>query len=183
MGISSKIFLLLFSINAQAAVFECMDLANSLALKKYVSAINKDAEACVNLHYQKNKKPLQSECDSRALCTEELLQKHVTYLKEKVKVCAGLKKKYSQTDILTLPAEALVFEGKKPQSVDDVFQLSTSVDVERQELIYLKSLLPRYMTDEIDLARFCANYVTFSARYSSKKKILVESLNRELKRK
>lgn len=176
------LFPIIFTGAAQGAVFECMDLANSLTIKKYVAAIAKSGEKCIEQYYQKNKKPLNNECDSRAVCTDELLQTETTYLKEKVKVCEGIKKKYSQTDLLTLPPEALVFEGKKPQSVDDVFQLSNGVEIERQELIYLKSMLPRYITDEMDIARFCPNYLTYSPRYSAKKKMMLEIFNKGLKR-
>lgn len=184
MGIFNKFFFLLLFISSSssAAVFECMDLANSLVIKKYIQAIRANAEKCFQDHFEKTKKPISSECDSRAICTNELLQKHQSYLKDKVKICEGIKKKYEKTDLLTLPPEALIFEGKKPQSVDDVFSLSTTDEIERQELIYLKSLLPRYMTDEIDISRFCANYITFSPLYNKKKKAIIDAQSKGAKK-
>lgn len=173
---------LLHSALAHSATFECMDLANSLTIKKYVSAINANAEKCYNKCDQ-DQKAITAQCDSKVFCTDELLESQKKYLIEKVKICDGIKKKYQNTDLLTLPPEALVFEGKKPQSVDDVFQLNATNEEERQELIYLKSYLPRYVTDEIDISRFCQNYVIFSARFNKYKKMRADALEKILRKK
>lgn len=175
------VLLLLHSALAQSATFECMDLANSLALKKYVSAINTNANNCYE-KYEAEMKPIIANCDSKFFCSDELLRKQDLYLKEKVKICEGIKKKYQNTDLLTVPPEALIFEGIKPKSIDDVFQLNASNDEERQELIFLKSFLPRLATDEIDINRFCQNYVIFSARFNKTKKARADALEAILRK-